>query len=135
LQKDVTFLIRNKSVVMGINVFGEKIITCSNYPLTGFFRDGCCNTDNNDLGIHTVCVIITNDFLSFSKNIGNDLSTPNTDYNFPGLKEGDKWCLCAKRWQQALSHNCAPKVILEATHEKTLEILSMKDLLEYAYTK
>ena len=118
---------------MNQNVFGEPLIVCSNSPLTGYFRNGCCDTDETDKGLHTVCVVITNEFLEFSSAVGNDLLTPIPEYNFPGLKEGDRWCLCALRWKQALIHNCAPKVVLESTNEKTLEIVSMDDLIKHSH--
>jgi uncharacterized protein (DUF2237 family) len=117
---------------MGNNIFGEPLIACSNDPLTGYFRDGCCNTDQTDAGLHTVCIIVTEKFLQFSRLTGNDLSTPLPQFNFPGLKAGEKWCLCALRWKEALEHNCAPQVLLEATHEKTLDVIAINDLLEYA---
>ena len=117
---------------MANNVFGEPLITCSNEPVTGYFRDGCCNTDQTDAGLHTVCIVVTEEFLKFSKAAGNDLSTPLPQFNFPGLKEGDKWCLCAFRWKEALQHNYAPKVVLEATHEKTLDVIALNDLIKYA---
>ena len=135
LLKEEIFVIQKNNVVMGNNVFGEKLVTCSNNPITGYYRDGCCNTNKNDLGLHTVCVIITQNFLNFSITVGNDLSTPIKEYDFPGLKEGDKWCLCALRWKQAFKSNCAPKVILEATNEKTLELISLNDLINHAYKK
>ena len=115
------------------NVFGENLIVCSNDPKTGYFRDGCCNTDESDFGVHTVCVVLTAEFLLFSAAMGNDLSTPIPEWGFPGLNEGDKWCLCAVRWKEAYEKNCAPKVILEATNEKTLDIVSLDALVEYAY--
>jgi len=118
---------------MDKNIFGEDLITCSNDPLTGFFRDGCCNTGKQDRGVHTVCAIMTDEFLTFSKKMGNDLSTPRPHYEFKGLKAGDKWCLCAARFKQAYEHNCAPFVLLEATNEKTLDIIDMDILLEHAY--
>ena len=118
---------------MGSNVFGEPLISCSQTPLTGYFRDGCCNTDETDSGLHTVCIVATEDFLQFSYSVGNDLSTPLPQYGFPGIKPGDKWCLCALRWKEALQNNCAPKVVLEATHEKTLEVIQLTDLIRYAY--
>ena len=118
---------------MNKNIFGEKLITCSDSPLTGFFRNGCCDTDDSDVGMHTVCVIVDQDFLSFSKAVGNDLTTPLPQYGFEGLNVGDKWCLCALRWKEALINNVAPKVILEATNEKTLEVVSMQDLLKYSF--
>ena len=117
---------------MANNVFGEPLITCSNEPIIGYFRDGCCNTDQTDAGLHTVCIVVTDEFLKFSLAAGNNLSTPFPQFNFPGLKVGDKWCLCALRWKEALQHNCAPKVVLEATHEKTLEVIALNDLIKHA---
>lgn len=114
------------------NVFGEPLIPCSLSPMTGFFRDGCCNTSSEDLGIHTVCVEVTDDFLEFSKSRGNDLSTPHPEFGFPGLKSGDRWCLCALRWQEALEAGKAPSVVLRATNELTLEVLELSDLKRYA---
>jgi hypothetical protein len=114
------------------NVFGEPLATCSDSPLTGFFRDGCCNTSPEDRGSHTVCVIMTDDFLAFSKAAGNDLSTPMPEYEFPGLKAGDRWCLCAARWRQAFEAGAAPRVVLAATHERALEIVALRDLKRYA---
>ena len=101
--------------------------------MTGFFRDGCCNTDEEDFGIHTVCIVATTEFLAFSKQVGNDLSTPLPQWGFKGLKEGDKWCLCAERFKEAYDNGKAPKVLLEATNEKTLDIVSMDILLENIY--
>ena len=118
---------------MNKNIFGEKLITCSNSPLTGFFRNGCCDTDNSDLGMHTVCVIVSEEFLLFSKSKGNDLSTSVPEFGFTGLKAGDKWCLCALRWKEALMNNIAPKVILEATNEKTLDVIKIEDLLRNSF--
>ena len=115
------------------NVFGDPVITCSNKPLTGFFRDGCCHTDASDQGVHTVCIVATKDFLTFSKSIGNDLSTPIPQYSFEGVKPGDRWCLCAQRFLQAHQNDAAPLVILEATNEKTLDIVSMDILLKHAH--
>jgi uncharacterized protein (DUF2237 family) len=117
----------------GKNVFGEPLITCSNKPITGYFRDGCCNTDESDRGIHTVCIVATEEFLAFSVAIGNDLSTPHPEFSFNGLIPGDQWCLCAERFKEALEHGKAPKVVLEATHEKTLDIVSMDELIEHAH--
>jgi uncharacterized protein (DUF2237 family) len=116
-----------------LNVFGEPIVTCSESPITGFFRDGCCKTDASDYGVHTVCAVVTADFLTFSKAEGNDLSTPLPHYDFPGLKPGDKWCLCAQRWLDAYNKGCAPLVYLEATNEKTLDIIPMDVLIQHAY--
>ena len=120
---------------MNKNIFGEKLITCSNNPMTGFFRNGCCDTDDSDLGMHTVCVILNDEFLLFSKSRGNDLSTPVPEFGFNGLKAGDKWCLCALRWKEALINNQAPKVILEATNEKTLDVIKIADLLNHSNKK
>ncbi|MCH2216082.1 MAG: DUF2237 domain-containing protein [Flavobacteriales bacterium] len=116
-----------------VNVFGEKLITCSSDPMTGYYRNGCCDTGEEDRGTHTVCCIMTKEFLRFTKAMGNDLSTPIPQYQFPGLKAGDRWCLCALRWREAHRHGVAPRVILEATNEKTLEFVSMAELLEYAH--
>ena len=118
---------------MNKNIFGEPLITCSTKPLTGFFRNGCCDTDDSDSGMHTVCIIVDKEFLLFSKAIGNDLSTSLPHFGFDGLQDGDKWCLCALRWKEALINNVAPKVILEATNEKTLDVISMKDLIKYSH--
>jgi len=115
------------------NIFGEELITCSTSPLTGYFRDGCCNTDNSDTGMHTVCVVATEEFLDFSKKVGNDLSTPMPQFGFGGVQPGDKWCLCASRFKEAYDNGVAPKVLLEATNEKTLEVVSMDQLIEHAY--
>ena len=114
------------------NVFGEPIALCSLTPLTGFFRDGCCNTGPEDLGLHTVCVEVTAAFLAFSKARGNDLSTPRPEFDFRGLEPGDRWCLCAARWQEALEAGSAPRVVLAATHEATLEIVKLADLKRHA---
>jgi len=116
-----------------LNVFGEELIACGTDPLTGFYRDGCCNTGPDDQGTHTVCSIMTLEFLRFSKAMGNDLSTPVPEFEFPGLKPGDKWCLCATRWREAYQHGVAPKVILEATNEKTLNYVDMDQLIEHAH--
>jgi uncharacterized protein len=114
------------------NVFGEPLQTCSETPLTGFFRDGCCNTLPEDFGSHTVCAVMTAEFLAFSKRAGNDLSTPAPEFGFPGLKPGDRWCLCAARWQQAFEAGMAPKVVLSATNERALETVALKDLKRFA---
>ena len=118
---------------MDKNIFGEPLINCSKKPLTGYFRNGCCESDNTDVGLHTVCIIASKDFLLFSKAVGNDLTTPVPEYGFKGLKAGDKWCLCALRWKEALINNVAPKVLLEATNEKTLSVITMKDLITHSY--
>jgi uncharacterized protein (DUF2237 family) len=114
------------------NVLGGALQTCSAKPVTGFFRDGCCNTGPSDLGSHTVCVVMTAEFLAYSKRMGNDLSTPMPEYAFPGLNPGDRWCLCAPRWQQALDAGQAPKVVLAATHEGALDHCDLADLKKYA---
>jgi hypothetical protein len=113
---------------MARNVLGGELYDCSIDPVTGWLRDGCCNTDAADVGVHTVCAVMTDDFLAFSKSVGNDLSTPMPDYGFPGLKAGDRWCLCASRWVEALEADAAPKVVLEATHARTLEWAALSDL-------
>ena len=114
------------------NVLGSPIETCSMKPMTGFFRTGCCDTSAQDLGSHTVCVVMTAAFLGFSKARGNDLSTPMPDFGFPGLKAGDRWCLCAPRWQEALEASQAPRVVLRATHEGALAYCALADLKKYA---
>jgi len=114
------------------NVFGDPLQACSLTPKTGFFRNGCCDTGPEDIGSHTVCVEVTEDFLQFSKTRGNDLSTPHTDFGFPGLRAGDRWCLCAPRWQEAFQENQAPRVVLRATHEGALEYCSLADLKRHA---
>ncbi len=114
------------------NVLGEALASCSEAPMTGFFRDGCCNTSDEDRGSHTVCAIMTAEFLSFSASRGNDLATPNPAFGFPGLKPGDQWCLCAPRWREALLEGCAPRVVLRATHERALEHVSLDQLRAHA---
>ena len=115
-----------------INVLGTPLTTCSESPKTGYWRDGCCNTGPEDRGAHTVCVIASAAFLQFSKEAGNDLSTPNPMYGFPGVRPGQKWCLCAARWREALIAGVAPPVVLESTHQRTLEYVSLEDLVLYA---
>lgn len=115
-----------------LNVFDEPLIECSAEPLTGFFRDGCCNTNDQDHGSHTVCVEVTQAFLEFSRFRGNDLSTPAEEFGFPGLKPGDRWCLCAARWLEAHQHDAAPKVFLTRTHKKALDIIPMALLKSFA---
>ena len=115
-----------------LNVFDEPLEPCSTRPMTGFFRDGCCNTSEDDLGSHTVCVEVTREFLEFSRFRGNDLSTPAPQFGFPGLKPGDSWCLCAARWLEAYEQKMAPKVYLMRTHKKALEIVALDKLKEYA---
>ena len=114
------------------NVFGEALESCSDKPLTGFFRDGCCNTSNQDLGSHTVCIQVTGDFLEFSRFRGNDLSTPRPEFGFPGLKSGDRWCLCAERWREAHAAGMAPRVYLRSTHERALEIVPLSIMKAFA---
>lgn len=115
-----------------INVLGEALLACGEDPVTGFFRDGHCNTCKEDTGSHTVCVKVTQEFLEFSRFRGNDLSTPMPAYNFPGLKPGDSWCLCAARWLEAHQNGMAPKVYLMRTHQKALEIVDLEILRDYA---
>jgi len=114
------------------NVLGEKLEPCSNDPVTGWLRDGCCNTDENDFGIHTVCAKVTTKFLEWSKNQGNDLITPHPEFNFPGLKDGDNWCVCATTFSQSIDAGAACKIFLKKTNYKTLEIVSLKKLKPFA---
>jgi len=114
------------------NVLGGLLGSCSEKPMTGFFRDGCCNTGSEDFGSHTVCVLLTDDFLEFSKARGNDLSTPRPEFGFPGLKAGDRWCLCAARWREAFQAGKAPRVVLNSTNEACLLIVSLDDLKRHA---
>ena len=114
------------------NVLGGRLEPCSVEPRTGFYRDGCCNTGPDDMGLHVVCVRVTSKFLAFSKSQGNDLSTPQPDFGFPGLKPGDRWCLCAGRWREALDAGVAPPVVLSATHEEALAVVSLDDLKRHA---
>ncbi|WP_245704923.1 DUF2237 family protein [Belnapia rosea] len=113
-------------------MLGSPLLPCSVAPLTGFYRDGCCNTGIEDRGLHTVCVQVTAEFLAFSRSCGNDLSTPVPQYGFPGLRPGDRWCLCAARWEQARQAGVAPRVLLEATHVAALEICALDDLKAHA---
>ena len=115
-----------------INVYGEPMNPCGSDPLTGFFRDGSCNTCKEDVGSHTVCISATDDFLAFSKSVGNDLSTPMPEYGFPGLKTGDRWCLCAARWLQAHEKDMAPRVFLSNTHQRALDIVPLELLKKFA---
>lgn len=114
------------------NVLGGELKDCSLNPMTGFFRDGCCRTNEQDLGLHVVCVEMTDEFLEFSKSKGNDLTTPMPEYEFPGLRAGDRWCLCALRWQEAYEAGKAPQVYLQSTHESALKVLSLEDLKKFA---
>ena len=113
------------------NVLGGILASCSHDPITGFFRDGCCNTGPSDQGLHTVCAVMTDEFLAYSKYLGNDLSTARPEFNFAGLKAGDSWCLCAARFLQAHDEGCAPKVNLKATHLRATEIVPLKILAQY----
>lgn len=115
-----------------LNVLGGPLLPCSERPLTGFFRDGCCNTSEEDLGSHTVCVVLTAEFLDYSKAAGNDLSTPHPEFGFPGLQPGQRWCLCAARWLQAYTAGKAPQVALNATNQAALEIVPLTALKEHA---
>ena len=118
-----------------INIFGDKIEACCHDPVTGYFRDGFCNTDEHDFGSHVVCAEITEDFLTFSKAMGNDLSTPRPEFNFPGLKGGDRWCLCALRWKEAYDAGVAPRVYLESCHLNALSYVTKEQLEEFAVNK
>ena len=118
----------------GLNVLGAPLKDCSHDPLTGFTRNGCCETGPQDTGSHTVCVIMTTEFLAFSKSRGNDLSTPAPQWGFAGLEAGDRWCLCASRWLEAYAEGCAPMVALDATHDKALDIIPLAALQERAQT-
>lgn len=115
-----------------LNVLGGTLQPCSIQPITGFFRDGCCATGPEDVGSHTVCTIMTADFLAFSRSSGNDLSTPLPQYGFPGLKPGDRWCLCAPRWREALDAGAAPQVVLQATEASALDFCRLEDLKAHA---
>ena len=114
------------------NVLGEKLESCSSNPITGWFRDGCCNTDENDHGAHTVCAKVTTKFLEWSKNAGNDLITPHPELNFPGLKDGDSWCVCAATYAQSIEAGTACKIFLKKTNYKTLKIVALEKLKQYA---
>jgi uncharacterized protein (DUF2237 family) len=115
------------------NVLGGQLMACSYDPLTGYFRDGCCNTDSSDFGNHTICTRVTGEFLAFSRQQGNDLSAPVPEHRFLGLKPGDRWCVCAARWQEALEEGVAPPVVLEATHERALRVVPLEILMEHAW--
>ncbi len=115
-----------------LNVLGGPLMTCSDEPVTGFFRDGCCNTSEDDFGSHTICVVLTEEFLAYSKAVGNDLSTPRPEYGFSGLLPGQRWCLCAARWLQAYLAGNAPKVSLNSTNQAALEIVALDQLKQHA---
>ena len=117
------------------NIVGEPLVPCSFDPLTGFFRDGCCKTGVDDVGTHVICAIMTTDFLAFSASHGNDLSTAIPEYGFPGLQDGDQWCLCALRWKEAYLAGVAPRVVLESTGHHALDIIPLEILQRFAYTK
>ena len=119
-------------VTEATNVVGGKLETCCTSPMTGYYRDGKCNTGGGDFGAHTVCAQLTEEFLQFTKSKGNDLSTPVPEFNFPGLKPGDCWCLCASRWKEAMDAGVAPPVVLGATHALTLEYVSLDELKQHA---
>ncbi len=110
------------------NVLGGELESCGTDPMTGFTRTGCCDQHPQDPGFHVVCAVVTNSFLAFSQSVGNDLTSPRPEYGFPGLKAGDRWCLCASRWQEALEAGAAPKVVLESTHAQALEWIDIGDL-------
>lgn len=114
------------------NVFGEPLVPCSFDPLTGYFRDGCCKTDESDVGTHVICAVMTAEFLAFSKSRGNDLSTPRPQWRFPGLKPGDQWCLCANRWKEAYIAGAAPSVVLESTHQRALDTVDLESLKQFS---
>ena len=115
-----------------LNVLGGTLAACAHDPMTGFFRDGCCNTGPTDQGLHTICAIMDDAFLAYSKAVGNDLSTPLPDFGFPGLKVGDRWCLCAARWEQARIAGKAPRVVLAATNQASLMLCQLADLKAHA---
>ena len=117
---------------VALNVLGQPLVPCSFEPLTGFFRDGCCKTNEEDIGSHLVCAIVTKDFLQFSLSKGNDLITPRPEYQFPGLVAGDQWCLCLNRWIESVQAECAPMIKLESTHIKALELVSLDFLKQYS---
>ena len=117
------------------NVQGSALVPCSYDPLTGFYRDGCCKTDIHDAGSHVICAKVTQEFLDFSVTVGNDLSTPRPEYRFAGLRAGDRWCLCARRWQQAFEAGVAPPVVLESTHERALDFVTLAQLQAHALAK
>ncbi|MBS3803782.1 MAG: DUF2237 domain-containing protein [Oleiphilaceae bacterium] len=120
------------TIAESLNVLGETLETCGTDPETGFYRDGCCNTGPDDFGAHVVCSVVTDEFLAYSRSRGNDLSTPVPAFGFPGLKQGDSWCLCASRWHEALKADCAPRVKLRATHQAALKHCQLEDLKRHA---
>ena len=114
------------------NVLGGDLESCCTSPMTGYYRDGHCRTDDSDQGSHTVCARVTEEFLAFSKRTGNDLSTPHLEFGFPGLKPGDKWCVCVSRWEDAFLAGVAPRIVLAATHERALDVVELEELKAYA---
>jgi uncharacterized protein (DUF2237 family) len=122
----------NGTTATARNVLGGPLAVCGTDPKTGFFRDGCCETGPQDLGSHTVCAVVTAEFLDFTRSRGNDLSTPRPEFDFPGLKPGDRWCLCSGRWQEAAEAGVAPPVVLEATHERALDVVDRESLAAHA---
>ena len=121
--------------MQAVNVLGSALVPCSYDPLTGFYRDGCCKTDAHDAGSHVICAKVTQEFLDFSISVGNDLSTPRPEHRFAGLKAGDRWCLCARRWQEAFQAGLAPPVVLESTHERALDFVTLAQLQTCALAK
>jgi hypothetical protein len=117
-----------------VNVVGGQLLPCSSEPLTGFYRDGCCATGAEDEGSHTVCAVMTEEFLAFSRTAGNDLSTPRPEWGFPGLEPGNRWCVCASRWLEAHSAGCAPPVVLGATHVRALDVVPIEALISRTTT-
>lgn len=117
-----------------LNVLGQPLQACSYDPLTGYRRDGCCNTDVHDAGLHLVCAVMSAEFLEFSRSMGNDLITPRPEWRFKGLKPGNRWCLCALRWKEALKAGVAPKVVLQSTHIRALDLLDLEDLIAHAHS-
>jgi len=131
MEKKINILKGSSHKAAQLNVFGNDLELCCLKPVTGAYRDGFCNTGNNDIGTHTVCAIVSDEFLLFSKKRGNDLTIDIPTYNFKGLKAGDKWCLCALRWLEAYNNGCAPKILFESTNIRTLDFVSLEKLLEY----
>ena len=115
-----------------LNIFGKNLIPCSLDPMTGYFRDGCCKSSSQDKGLHNICVVVNSKFLDFSKSKGNDLITPREEFSFPGLKPGDRWCVCVDRWIEAYLSKCAPKIILEATNQSVISKIEIKILKKFA---
>jgi uncharacterized protein (DUF2237 family) len=127
------YVMRSQEKNLGRNVFNEPLVPCSFDPLTGYFRDGCCRTSEDDIGTHVICAIMSNEFLAFSKSMGNDLTTPRPQWGFPGLSAGDHWCLCALRWKEAYQAGKAPQVVLESTNRRVLEVVERDTLRKHAW--